>query len=108
VDFLAAILDNDMRDAVKIAAEAEESEHFMASCVDMLRSLLIFKMNKNLADGYYRSKFAKQPFKECHFRDVADILRVFGQSFQQAKSYTLDADTALCLAIVDSIPEDQR
>ena len=108
VDFLAAILECDMQDAVKIAAEAEESEHFLATAVDMLRALLVFKMNKNLSDGYYRTKFAKEPFKGCHFRDVADILRTFGLSFQQAKSYLLDADTALCLAIVDSIPEDQR
>lgn len=100
--FVEAVMKEDMKGALQVAAEAEDSEHFLSSATEAFQALLLYKIDKSMVEGVYRSQFAKL---KADVRDVADVLRVFGDAYQKAKTYLLPADTALALAIVDAIPE---
>jgi len=101
-NFVNAIMKEDMKGALQAAADAEDSEHFLGAVTDAFQALLLYKIDKSMVEGVYRSQFAKL---KADVRDVADVLRVFGAAYQKAKTYLLPADTALALAIVDAIPE---
>jgi DNA polymerase-3 subunit gamma/tau len=100
--FVDAIMNEDMKGALQVAAESEDSEHFLSGATEAFQALLLYKIDKSMVEGIYRSQFAKI---KVDVRDVADVLRVFGAAYQKAKTYLLPADTALALAIVDAIPE---
>jgi len=100
--FVEAIMREDMKGALQVAAESEDSEHFLNSATEAFQALLLYKIDTSMVEGIYRSQFAKL---KVDVRDVADVLRIFGAAYQKAKTYLLPADTALALAIVDAIPE---
>lgn len=97
-DFVIALFDCKQEDCFSLYEHIEVPDRFIQSVVELLQAIVRYAVDKKLVGGYHERQAKK--IGTVKLKDAADLLQIFGEALQQAKSYLMPADVVLDLAVV--------